>query len=176
MKAMIKSFTERYRVSEWRIEKNAYQASIIQDQELRTWLHGRGSMMEGHFTDARKWDSDFGVSSMATLFDGWRDGRNLIRLPSTYNSEGMKALVEQLTGWFPETKAKTDTVMALWFAEIRCRELMFSEFDGWHLGVSEFTSDRDRHGQMVVDVDLMLQQQGSAAMSWDGSQVWKGGF
>jgi hypothetical protein len=31
--------------------------------------------------------------------------------------------VEQLIVWSPETEAKTDMVMALWFAEIRAREI-----------------------------------------------------
>ncbi|WP_332687247.1 hypothetical protein, partial [Devosia sp.] len=67
----------------------------------------------------------------------------------------------------PETKGLTDTVMAWWFAEIRCRELMFTDFSGWHANSSEFTSERDAAGQMVVDIDFALQQQGAGA--WDGS-------
>ncbi|MFC8490734.1 hypothetical protein ACFUJU_07990 [Streptomyces sp. NPDC057235] len=167
MRSEIKRLTERYGISEWRIEKNAYQASITQDAEIRTYLNGRGCLLTPHHTNSNKWDSDFGVASMATLFEGWRDGRHMIRLPSQTQSEGVRALIEQLCSWFPETKGLTDTVMALWFAEIRCRELMVSDYSGWHVNNSEFTSERDAAGQLVVDIDFALQQQGAGA--WDGS-------
>lgn len=167
MRAEIKSLTERYGISEWRIEKNAYQASITQDAEIRSYLNARGCLISPHHTNTNKWDPDFGVASMALLFEGWREGRNLIRLPSQSQSESVRALVEQLCSWFPETKGLTDTVMALWFAEIRCRELVMSDFSGWHVNNSEFTSERDRSGQVVVDIDFALQQQGAGA--WDGT-------
>ncbi|MFD3532003.1 hypothetical protein [Streptomyces sp. NPDC058664] len=169
MRQKIKDLTERYGISEWRIEKNAYQASITQDAEIRTYLNARGCLLTPHHTNSNKWDSDFGVASMATLFTGWREGQNMIRLPSQTQSEGVRALIEQLCSWFPETKGLTDTVMALWFAEIRCRELMVSDYSGWHVNNGEFTSERDRSGQLVVDVDFALQQQGAGA--WDGSMT-----
>ncbi|MEW2498356.1 hypothetical protein AB0942_33210 [Streptomyces nodosus] len=170
MRAEIQRLTERYGISEWRIEKNAYQASIVQDQLIRTYLSARGCLISPHHTNSNKWDSDFGVASMATLFEGWGNGQNLIRLPSQTQSEGVRALIEQLVSWFPETKGLTDTVMAAWFAEIRCRELMVSDFSGWHASSSEFSSERDSAGQMVVDVDFALQQQGAGA--WDGALTW----
>lgn len=166
MRANMFHLTERYGISEWRVEKNAYQASIVQDALIRDHLHARGVLITPHHTDSKKWDSDFGVSSMATLFEGWREGRNLIRLPSQTQSEPVRALIEQLVSWFPETKGLTDAVMALWFAEIRCRELVANDVDDWHRETSEFTSARDELGRMVVDVDLALQMQG--ATNWDG--------
>lgn len=171
MRAEMERITERYKVNEWRVEKNAYQGSIVQDRLIRNMLHARGCLINPHHTDAGKWDPDFGVASMATLFEGWQDGNNLIRLPSQTQSEAMRNLVEQLASWFPETKGLTDTVMALWFAEIRCRELMFSEYDGWHLPGNEFRSARDEEGQMVVDIDYALQMQGQSG-GWDGSLGW----
>jgi hypothetical protein len=158
--------TERYGVSEWRIEKNAYQASLVQDRLIRDHMNARGVLISGHTTDAKKWDPDYGVASMATLFEGWRDGRNLIRLPSQTQSEPVRNFIEQLCSWTPETKGLTDTVMAAWFVEIRCRELMGSGLDGWHTSDSEFMSERDREGQMVVDLEMALQQGGITA--WDG--------
>jgi hypothetical protein len=169
MRAEIERLTERYSITEWRVEKNAYQASITQDQLIRSFLSARGCLISPHHTNTNKWDPDFGVASMAPLFEGWREGNNLIRLPSQTQSESMRALVEQLCSWFPETKGLTDTVMALWFAEIRCRELMVSDFSGWHMQTSEFTSERDQAGQMVVDIDFALQQGGGA---WDGALNW----
>lgn len=170
MRAEIERLTERYGISEWRVEKNAYQASIVQDQLIRTFLSARGCLISPHHTNSNKWDPDFGVASMSTLFEGWQDGGNLIRLPSRTQSESMKALVEQLISWMPETKGLTDTVMALWFAEIRCRDLMVSDFSGWHMQTSEFSSERDQAGQMVVDIDFALQQQGAGV--WNGRMDW----
>lgn len=170
MRAEMQRLTERYNISEWRVEKNAYQGSITQDAQIRAFLSARGCLITPHHTDQRKWDSDFGVASMGPLFEGWASGRNLIRLPSQSQSESVRALVEQLVSWFPETKGLTDTVMALWFAEIRCRELMLSDFSGWHLDKSEFASERDSAGQLVVDIDLALQQQ--TVSSWDGKVRW----
>ncbi|WP_327719891.1 hypothetical protein OG381_34455 [Streptomyces sp. NBC_00490] len=170
MRSEIERLTERYGISEWRVEKNAYQASITQDQLIRTFLSARGCLITPHHTNSNKWDADFGVASMAPLFEGWRTDQNLIRLPSQTQSESVRALIEQLCSWFPETKGLTDCVMALWFAEIRARELMVSDFSGWHVANNEFTSERDAAGQMVVDVDFALQQQGSGA--WNGALTW----
>jgi hypothetical protein len=65
---------------------------------------------------------------MSNLFGTVREEKfqknNLIELPSSEGSEGIKALTQQLLTWKPNTKGKTDTVMALWFAVIRIRELM----------------------------------------------------
>ena len=170
MRATMERLTERYGIQEWRVERNAYQASIVQDQLIKTFLTARGCLLSAHQTDTKKWDIDFGVASMATLFQGWATGKNLVRLPSQVHSEAVRAMVEQLCSWFPETKGLTDAVMALWFAEIRCRELMLSGFSSWHANSSEFSSERDQAGQMVVDIDLVLQQQGAGA--WDGAVNW----
>ncbi|MGW2169130.1 phage terminase large subunit family protein [Streptomyces sp. NPDC001705] len=170
MRAEIERLTERYGISEWRVEKNAYQASIVQDQLIRSFLSARGCLISPHHTSSNKWDTDFGVASMATLFEGWAGGHNKIRLPSQTQNEGVRAFIEQLCSWFPETKGLTDTVMSFWFAEIRCRELMVTDFSGWHTNNSEFTSERDQSGQMVVDIDFALQQQGAGA--WDGAVNW----
>ena len=49
---------------------------------------------------------------------------NLIEIPSQEGSEGIKALIQQLITWKPDTKGKTDCVMALWFCELRAREVI----------------------------------------------------
>ena len=170
MRSEMERLTERYGISEWRVEKNAYQGSIVQDAVIKQFLNARGCLMTPHHTDAKKWDTDFGVASMAMLFQGWRDGRNQVRLPSQTQSEPIRQFIEQLCAWFPETKGLTDIVMAWWFTEIRCRELMMSDFGTWHTANSEFTSERDQSGQMVVDIDFALQQQGAGA--WDGTTSW----
>lgn len=171
MRAEIERLTDRYRINEWRIEKNAYQASIAQDRLVRDMLNARGCIISPHHTDSNKWDPDFGVASMASLFDGWDSGNNLIRLPSQTQSEPVRNLVEQLCAWFPQTKGLTDTVMALWFAEIRCREMMFTDFDSFHIEEGEFTSEWDAENQFVIDIDYALQQQGQHQGLWNGGSI-----
>lgn len=158
--------TDRYNVSEWRIEKNAYQASIVQERLIREYMNTRGVLIGPHTTDAKKWDPDYGVASMATLFDGWQEKRNLIRLPSQTQSEPVRNFIEQLVAWFPETKGVTDTVMAAWFVEIRCRELMTGGTDTWHTADNEFLSPADRENQIVIDLEMALAA--GEISNWDG--------
>jgi hypothetical protein len=130
---VIREWTETYKPNEWRIEKNAFQKYLTQDEVLRKYLADKGVILHEHFTGSNVWDADFGISAMATLFGYWTNdekvqGRRqaegcLIELPTTRSSEGVKALVEQLVLWEPKTKNKKDMVMALWFAEIRAKEL-----------------------------------------------------
>ena len=125
---LIEDWVEKYHPHELRIEINAHQKAYALDNDLREYLAARGCRLESHFTGKNKWDTSFGVASMAMLFGNTRDGRfqdnNLIELPSNEGSEGLKTLVQQLITWKPDTKNATDTVMALWFAIIRVRELM----------------------------------------------------
>ncbi len=126
--ALIKEWVERFKPQEFRVEINAHQKYYAMDTELRNYLATYGCQLNSHFTGKNKWDVGFGVASMASLFGSARDGRfqdnNIIELPSNEGSEGLKSLVQQLIIWKPDTKNPTDCVMALWFAIIRCRELM----------------------------------------------------
>jgi len=126
--ALIKEWVERFKPQEFRVEINAHQKYYAMDTELRNYLASYGCQLNSHFTGKNKWDVGFGVASMAGLFGSVRDGRfqdnNLIEFPSNEGSEGLKSLVQQLIIWKPDTKNPTDCVMALWFAVIRCRELM----------------------------------------------------
>lgn len=165
----IKEFTTKYRVNEWRIEKNAMNMMVSQDREIREYLAARGCLLREHYTGKNKWDANFGVASLAMLFEGHKEGRNLIRLPARHNSEGVKALIEQLCSWFPDTKGKTDCVMALWFAEIRAREIV--DEMGYTINHMEnrYASPRDKEKQMTVDLDYMAQRQqmlGSGVQGW----------
>jgi len=170
LRQMMHEWTDKYGIQEWRVERNAFQQSIVQDIELQQYMHSRGCRMDGHHTDGKKWDVDFGVGAMALLFKNWEYGRQLIELPSRHNSEGSKALFEQLSTWFPETKGRTDTVMALWFAEIRCKELLAAEYESYHLSSSEFDTRESSQSRMVLDIDLALSQ--SAGGFWDGKLDW----
>ena len=128
IQTLIEEWVEKYRPQELRIEINAHQKAYALDENLRNFLASYGCQLNSHFTGKNKWDTSFGVASMASLFGNTRDGRfqdnNLIELPSNEGSEGLKALVQQLITWKPDTRNPTDCVMALWFAVIRIRELM----------------------------------------------------
>ena len=128
IRACIEELVQKYRPQEFRVEINAHQKAYSLDEDLRNWLAGYGVRLDAHFTGKNKWDTSFGVASMSNLFGTVRDEKfqknNIIELPSSEGSEGIKALTQQLLTWKPETKGKTDTVMALWFAIIRIRELM----------------------------------------------------
>ena len=125
---LIEDWVEKYRPQEVRIEINAHQKAYALDENLRSFLAQYGCQLNSHFTGKNKWDTSFGVASMAMLFGNARDGRfqdnNIIELPSNEGSEGLKTLVQELITWKPDTKNPTDCVMALWFAIIRIRELM----------------------------------------------------
>jgi len=125
---LIEDWVEKYRPQELRIEINAHQKAYALDENLRNFLAGYGTQLNSHFTGKNKWDTSFGVASMATLFGNTRDGRfqdnNIIELPSNEGSEGLKTLVQELITWKPDTRNPTDVVMALWFTVIRIREMM----------------------------------------------------
>ena len=128
IQALIEEWVDKYRPQELRIEINAHQKAYALDDNLRNFLAQYGCQLKSHFTGKNKWDTSFGVASMASLFGTLRDGRfqdnNIIELPSNEGSEGLKTLVQELITWKPETKNPTDCVMALWFAIIRVREMM----------------------------------------------------
>ena len=157
IRGLIKDWTERYRVTEWRVEKNAFQTMLTQDREVREFLTRSGSMLREHHTGQNKWDSDFGVASLTTLFYGWDEGNALIEFPSTHSSEGLKALIEQLVTWYPDSpkSQKTDTVMAFWFAELGCRDRLASatNFSKNHSRMGMFHTPYDRSKQYTVNLD-----------------------
>jgi hypothetical protein len=128
IRSLMFEWTDTYKPSEWIVERNAFQSFLTQDEGIRQYLATRGVILREHHTGNNKWDSGFGVASMSTLFgtkqsDGKHHRDNLIHLPSD-QTENIKALIEQLITWSPTTKGKTDMVMALWFCEIRAREII----------------------------------------------------
>lgn len=167
LREKIKEWTVKYRINEWRVEKNAMNMMLSQDREILEYLARRGCVLKEHYTGKNKWDTNFGVASMANLFEGHKEGRQLIRLPGRSESEGVKALIEQLTTWFPDTKGKTDCVMALWFAEIRAREIVDEVgFQVTHME-NKYSTERSREKQMTIDLDYASQH----AMA-SGVQGW----
>jgi hypothetical protein len=160
IRQLIKDWTDKYRVNEWRIEKNAFQTMLTQDREVREYLSANGSTLREHHTGQNKWDEDFGVASLSTLFDGYEEGNNLIEFPSTHSSEGIKALIEQLVTWYPDSPKgqKKDCVMAFWFAELGCRDKLqtSSIYARSHNSYSMFHTRADKNRQIVINVGELM--------------------
>jgi hypothetical protein len=120
-------------------------------------------LLREHHTGNNKWDAGFGVASMSTLFgtkqhDGKHHRDNLIHLPSD-QTENVKALIEQLITWTPTTKGKTDLVMALWFCEIRAREMLnFGQYNSHHLK-NPFLTSAEKRKRVVVNIDQLIADQ-----------------
>jgi hypothetical protein len=169
LRDLIKDWTVKYGVHEWRVEKNAFQIMLTQDREVRQFLAGRGTTLKEHFTGNNKWDQDFGVASMRDLFGTWRkslDGRGwepvlkpIINFPTRNNYEAMKAMAEQLVTWYPDApkSQKQDTVMALWFCEIRARELT-DEGYGKAFWDNPYAPERLLDRREVVDLDTYFME------------------
>lgn len=125
---LIETWVEKYRPNEIRIETNAHQKAYALDENLRQYLASNGVRFASQFTGKNKWDTSYGVAAMSGLFGSMRgnthNNDNLIEIPSQEGSEGIKALIQQLITWKPETRGKTDCVMALWFCELRAREVI----------------------------------------------------
>jgi hypothetical protein len=163
IRQLITDWTNLYTPSEWIVERNAFQSFLTQDEGIRQFLATKGVLLREHHTGNNKWDSGFGVASMSTLFgtkqqDGKHHRDNIIHLPSD-QTENIKSLIEQLITWSPTTKGKTDMVMALWFCEIRAREMLnVGLYQKHHLN-NPFLSRAERGKRMVVNIDALLAEQ-----------------
>lgn len=177
LRELIFQWTELFRPNEWVIEQNAFQLFLTEDEEIRRFLATKGIPLKGHFTGRNKIDPEFGVASLQPLFgtkvvkgenQGHKhNGDNLIDLPDIRVAEDVKALIEQLVVWDPNVKPKhrkCDAVMALWFAELRAREILSvaSRGEQWYSD-NPFTSQRDRDRRMVIPLDELAQLGGEVA-------------
>ncbi|HET6924374.1 MAG TPA: hypothetical protein VFH39_00910, partial [Candidatus Saccharimonadales bacterium] len=167
-----KYFTETYGLHEWVIEQNALQRFITQLPELTEFTRARGCKITPHTTNANKYDSDWGIETMAPLFDscGEVDEKNpngrwkrtpakaLIELPSPRQNDWVNDLIQQLTIWQPEgmaQKQKTDLVMALWFTHIAImRIIRRGRNKQTHLS-TPYMTPAARKKQQVIDLAAM---------------------
>ena len=163
IRELIEEWVQRFKPQELRIEINAHQKAYALDDDLRNWLAAHGCQLNSHFTGKNKWDTSFGVASMASLFGTLRDGRfqdnNLIELPSNEGSEGLKALVQQLITWKPETRNATDCVMALWFGVIKVRELMQKGSKLTQYANNRWTTRQQRQQRYSINLDDAIADQ-----------------
>ena len=162
IRSLIEEWVQIYRPSELRIEINAFQKAFSLDDDLRQWLASRGTALREHFTGRNKWDVGFGVAGMSSLFGTMRDGKfvgdNLIELPDNSN-EHTKALVNQLITWKADTRGPTDCVMALWFCEIRAKELIQQGRNITSFANNRWATRRNLSNQGVVNLDEMYSDQ-----------------
>jgi hypothetical protein len=163
IRALIEDWTIKYQPMELRIEINAFQKAFALDEELRQWLSSRGTQLREHFTGRNKWDTNFGVASMSGLFGSMRDGKhngdNLLSLPSHESNEHVKALINQLITWKPDTKNATDLVMALWFCEIRAQEMMRNGNYSQKHSTNRWATRRSLYSRTVVNLDDIATEQ-----------------
>jgi hypothetical protein len=157
IRELINDWVEKYQPQELRIEINAHQKAYALDDDLRSFLASVGVRFSSQFTGKNKWDTSFGVAAMSGLFGTVRNGvhqdDNLIELPSQDGSEGIKSLIQQLITWKPDTKGKTDCVMALWFCELRAREIIGSNnFNQSHV-VNRWATRKQLEQRYVMNVN-----------------------
>lgn len=168
---LLKDWTIKYEINEWRIEKNAVQQFITQLPEIRDFLSGHGATLKEHETRQNKWDPNMGVEgTLAPLFlscvddiDGQLvqkpDGSGLIELPSLRHNQHVGTLCQQLKAWEPENKKLVqDLVMALWFAELGVRQYHRGGIgDRTHMN-SRYTSRAGIASRSTVTIDELNQR------------------
>lgn len=168
--AQLKAFTEKYDIREWRIEKNAVQEFIVQLDEIKMYLAGRGVRLTPHQTHKNKWDADKGVETLAPLFDSCVDiidgrmvakpkGYGMIELPSTEHNPAIQLLVNQLILWEPDNRKQIqDLVMALWFAELGVRQYLLGGLGNKTHIQSRFTSRGALAARGTVSLESAYEQ------------------
>ena len=163
---LIQEWAIKYQPNVVVAEKNAFQLFLTKDEGIRDFLSSRGIVFREHFTGNNKWDVDFGVASLAPLFgtitnEKFVKNSNMIELPSTEKSEGVKALVTQLITWKPDARKRqpTDCVMALWFTEIVIREWLERGNHLTQFTNSRWHSRRQLNARYVIDLDEAFAEQ-----------------
>lgn len=163
IRAIIEDWINTYKPVELRIEINAHQKMYEVDEEFRQYLANKGVRFSSHFTGKNKWDTDFGVAAMQGLFGTMTSNKhnrdNLIELPDPQYHEGIKALINQLITWKPGTRNPTDVVMALWFCEIKAKEMIQHSGNQTYHTTSRFVTQRQMAQQAVVNLDDLAMEQ-----------------
>jgi len=171
IREIIFQWTERYKPAVWVIEKNAFQLFLTQDEQINAFLQSRGIRLVQHYTGNNKMDLEYGVASLGTLFgnfgpDGKPAKNALLEFPRA-ESEGVKALIEQLITWSPGTKNKQDGPMALWFAETQLRDYVNQQGSYGKTWIrNPFATPIDLAKRQVVDLEEYARKQRAANAGW----------
>lgn len=121
MRDQLFDWADRYpQLREFRVETNGLQGQLTQyNTEIMERMTARGIRVAPHVTTGRnKWDADFGVESMSTMFVNRMFSLPTKDLPSRNR---IKPLVDQLVS-FPMGHIN-DLLMAMWFAFLGCRDI-----------------------------------------------------
>jgi len=171
IREIIFQYTEKYKPAVWVIEKNAFQLFLTRDEEINKFLQSRGIRLVQHYTGKNKLDLEYGVASLAQLFgtfgpDGKPAKDNLIELPRP-ESEGVKALIEQLITWAPDTRNKQDGPMALWMAETQLRDYVNQSGAYGNTFIrNPFATPNDLSKRQVVNLEEYAEKQRLANIGW----------
>ena len=111
--------------------------------------------MQNHYLHAPAMKEGFEMRDFAVE----HQKNNLIELPSSDGSEGIKALVQQLITWKPDTKGPTDCVMALWFGVIRCREFMQQNSNIQKWAHNRWATRAQKEKRYTVNIDDVVAEQ-----------------
>ena len=65
---LLKTGINNINLYHWVIEENNFQKAIRQDPRIKEYANKNGIILEGHETYKNKWDSHFGVTSLAPMF------------------------------------------------------------------------------------------------------------
>jgi len=119
MKQQMLDWAQEYPLSEFRVEVNGVQAQIVQTPEIVKELAQHGVRVVPHTTHRNKWDPQFGVESIAPLFEA-----QLISIPwgNAPTQRAFQPFVEELLG-FPMA-VTSDRVMSFWFTHIAMKEAL----------------------------------------------------
>lgn len=154
---------QRYKPQEWRIEKNGLQTIISQDDQIRTIIQRHGGRVSEHHTGTNKWDVGFGVGSLAPLFLSSQlvPPKPGILIPDNGTNKGIRALVDQLITWEPDTRGKTDAVMALWFADLAARNMLTAGSATTYVP-NRWQTRGQKQRQHVVNIEELIAEQSRA--------------
>ena len=148
VKKMMLEWAVKYRLHEWRVEANGLQHQIYQyDIELVKALQVQGVRVEPHNTNNNKWDPQFGVESMAPL---WNVQMVSVPWGNAPSQQRFQPLLDQLLG-FPMAPV-SDMVMSLWFADLGARQLLNrAHMPMFENRLSKRWSNRVKRKRKVVD-------------------------
>jgi len=127
LRDQIFAWADQYpRLRELRVEVNGLQGQLTQyNEEMQLHLTNKGIRIVPHITHGHnKWDADFGVESMAPLYYN-----HMVSVPwqDLVSRNKFGELDRQLLEFHPGMTSPNDLVMALWFAELGCREIFQRE-------------------------------------------------
>ena len=124
---VIKEWHHKYDLYHWVIEENNFQKAIRQDPRIKEYANRNGIFLEGHETYKNKWDSHFGVSSLAPMLED-----KLIKLPYGNTESQVKTeMYRKQLMYFAmsgKNKYKSDIVMASWFPMKVVRKLQKAHY------------------------------------------------